>query len=179
MSFVRQKWFRALVICAVAASLCSGCKNRRGAEIDPDMELGSFADVGSLDDVGLGEERFATDDRLTDPDFQFEPVYFDYDSFRVKDAELAKIQQVAAKLRSDRGVVCVTEGHCDERGSREYNMSLGEHRALAIRASLISLGVDGGRLQTRSYGEESPAADGHDEGSWRLNRRVEFAFYRQ
>ena len=182
MMTVRHAWFRALVAGIAVVTLCSGCGIFGGGDDEPesDMRLEPFAGPGGFEDLSpMGNDRFSTDDRLTEPEWQVDPVYFDYDSFRVKDAELAKIQQVATRLRGAHGILCVTEGHCDERGSREYNMSLGEHRALAIRASLVSLGVDGARIQTRSYGEESPAIDGHNESAWRLNRRVEFAFYRQ
>ena len=70
----------------------------------------------------------------------------------------------------------IVEGHCDERGSNEYNLALGERRALAVRAAMISAGIDGARVQTRSYGEERAVAFGHDESAWRLNRRAEFTF---
>jgi peptidoglycan-associated lipoprotein len=81
-------------------------------------------------------------------------------------------------MTRNQDVRLIAEGHCDERGSREYNLSLGEHRALAVRAYLVGLGVDGARIQTRSYGEEQPLDPGHDESAWRLNRRVEFALFR-
>jgi peptidoglycan-associated lipoprotein len=71
----------------------------------------------------------------------------------------------------------IIEGHGDERGSREYNLALGERRALAIRDYLISLGVDPSIIQTKSLGEEMPAATGHDESAWRMNRRGVFAIY--
>jgi len=181
MMTVRQAWLRGLVVGIAVVALGSGCNlfKKKGGDIG-DGPLVHLPDPESaLEEDAMGNIRFSEDGRLTSPEWQCEPVYFDYDSFRVNDAELAKIQAVATKLRSARSIVCVTEGHCDERGSREYNMSLGEHRALAIRASLVSLGVDGSRIQTRSYGEEAPAVDGHNESAWRLNRRVEFAFYEQ
>ena len=71
----------------------------------------------------------------------------------------------------------IVEGHGDERGSREYNLALGERRSLAVRDYLISLGVDPSVIQTKSFGEEMPGNMGHDEGAWRKNRRVEFAMY--
>ena len=75
--------------------------------------------------------------------------------------------------------VLVVEGHCDERGSNEYNLSLGENRAQAIRATLVSKGIAADRIQTRSYGEEKPAAIGSGESVWSLNRRGEFSLYQQ
>jgi peptidoglycan-associated lipoprotein len=108
----------------------------------------------------------------------FEPVYFGYDSSQLAPIEVAKIERVAQHLLQNGGQVLVVEGHCDERGSAEYNLSLGEQRANSIRTYLVSLGVAGDRLQTRSFGEEKPALQGHDESSWRLNRRGEFAVYK-
>jgi len=108
----------------------------------------------------------------------FAPVYFGYDSAQLAPVETAKIEQVAQHLMQNSGQVLVVEGHCDERGSNEYNLSLGEQRANAIRTYLINLGVAGDRMQTRSFGEEKPVSAGHDESSWHLNRRGEFAVYK-
>ncbi|MBM4143430.1 MAG: OmpA family protein [Lentisphaerae bacterium] len=126
-------------------------------------------------DIALGE-RFEDGVRVTD--IRVDNVLFAYDSFQIANAEVGKIEQAADYMRRNRGVRLVTEGHCDERGSREYNMALGEHRALAVRAYLVGLGIDGSRIQTRSYGEETPLDAGHGESAWRVNRRVEFALYK-
>lgn len=161
---------RVAVVMCICATLGSGCKSWRfgrkkgGDTVDP-QEM----------DIQLGE-RSEYGERITDVDFN--SVLFRYDSFQIADSEIARIDRVAEYMSENSGVRLVTEGHCDERGSREYNMSLGEHRALAVRARLIVLGVDGSRVQTRSYGEESPADPGHGDSAWRLNRRVEFALYR-
>jgi len=115
---------------------------------------------------------------VTDPESRFPAVLFDYDSFMVRDDATPTIESVAAYMKRNGDVNLVVEGHCDERGSREYNLSLGEHRALAVRAHLVRLGVRSDRIQTRSYGEENPVDFGHSEGAWRRNRRGEFVFYR-
>lgn len=111
-------------------------------------------------------------------DAAFSSVQFAYDSFQIADTEVAKIEQAASYLRQNSGAQAVLEGHADERGSREYNLSLGEHRALAVRAYIVGLGIDGSRIQTKSYGEEKPLDPGHDEKAWWQNRRVEFKLYR-
>ena len=126
-------------------------------------------------DIALSE-RFEDGTRIAD--VEVDSVLFKYDSFRIEESEVWKIEKAADYLRLNSGVRLVVEGHCDERGSREYNMSLGEHRALAVRAYLIGLGADVSHIQTRSYGEERPLDTGHDESAWRLNRRGEFALYR-
>ena len=106
------------------------------------------------------------------------PVYFGYDSSILPSSEIYKLQQAAGFLRQNPSVVLIVEGHCDERGSNEYNLSLGEQRALTLRSSLVNLGVDASRIQSRSFGEEKPAVLGSGEAVWSQNRRGEFAFYK-
>jgi len=101
-------------------------------------------------------------------------VYFDFDSSVVKSSEQEKVGSVATELKSKPTNALLIDGHCDERGTEEYNRALGERRALALRDSLISLGVAADRIRTRSWGENMPIALGHDESAWRLNRRGEF-----
>ena len=113
--------------------------------------------------------------RCTDVDFA--PVYFAFDASQLAPAELAKIEAVAQHLQTKTDRVVIIEGNCDERGSNEYNLSLGELRAIAIRDYLVSLGIDAQRIQSKSYGEEKPAVTGHDEGAWSKNRRGEFAVF--
>ena len=105
----------------------------------------------------------------------FAPVLFAYDSAALNPAQAAICEAVASHLMGRGGVIL--EGHADERGSRDYNLTLGERRALAVRAYLIELGVNPSQIQTRSYGEEKPANGNHDETAWSENRRVEFAIY--
>lgn len=111
-------------------------------------------------------------------DVSFEDVSFAYDSFQIADSERKKIEVVADYLVKNAAMTVVVDGHCDERGSAEYNLSLGEHRALAVRAYLISLGVAGDRIQSRSFGEEQPLDSGHNESAWMRNRRGAFLLFR-
>ena len=103
-------------------------------------------------------------------------VYFAYDSSTLAAGEDAKVSAVAAYLQGKPGTYVLVEGHCDERGSNEYNMGLGERRALAIRETLVSQGIDASLIVTQSYGEEKPVAMGHDESSYSQNRRGDFKF---
>jgi peptidoglycan-associated lipoprotein len=105
---------------------------------------------------------------------QFATVYFDFDSAKVRPSEVAKLEAVAAALKGNSNKL-VIEGHCDERGTAEYNRALGEHRAQAAREKLVALGVAAGRITTISYGKDKPADLGHDEAAWAKNRRCEFA----
>ena len=106
------------------------------------------------------------------------PIYFGYDSSLLPPEEMAKIDAAAGYLNRNPQCVLIVEGHCDERGSNEYNLALGEQRALAVRSYLVNSGISADRIQSRSFGEERPAVIGHDESAWRMNRRGEFAFYR-
>ncbi len=101
-------------------------------------------------------------------------AYFDYDRYAVKSGEKGKLEAVAKYFRSNREDKLLIEGHCDERGTEEYNRSLGERRAMALREYLIRLGVGADRIITRSYGEDQSADPGHNEAAWSKNRRGEF-----
>jgi len=107
----------------------------------------------------------------------FESVLFAYDSAQVSPDQRTKIESVGSHLKQNPAHAVIVEGHCDERGSREYNLALGEQRALAIRSYLTSLGIGSDRIQTKSYGEERPVVPEHDDAAWSLNRRGEFVLY--
>ena len=107
--------------------------------------------------------------------FAAQTVYFEYDHANVKTHEASKIDQVAAALKGKGpGYDLLIEGHCDERGTEEYNRSLGERRALALRELLMKSGISGGQIFTRTFGKDRPASTGHDEASHSRNRRGEF-----
>lgn len=101
-------------------------------------------------------------------------VFFAFDDYTLSMDAQATLNQFAESLKSNKAAVVQIEGHCDERGSIEYNLALGERRAQSVKNYLAQLGVEGARLTTISYGEEKPAADGHDESAWSRNRRAEF-----
>lgn len=101
-------------------------------------------------------------------------VFFDFDSSAIISSERGKIDSVADFLKSHPSNAVRVEGHCDERGTEEYNRSLGERRALAVREALVRQGIDPTRVDTISYGKDRPLDFGHNEEAWRLNRRGEF-----
>jgi peptidoglycan-associated lipoprotein len=171
-------WFQIAMCGVVSVALCSGCKmfgkkNKAGpgGDVLPPIEI-----VGG--DVGQLGERSADGVPVDAFKAKTDMVLFAYDSYQIAETEVPKVEAVARYLKDNAAVKLVTEGHCDERGSNEYNMSLGEHRALAVRAYLVGLGIDGARIQTRSFGEEKPLNPGHGESAWRENRRVEFVLSR-
>jgi len=101
-------------------------------------------------------------------------IHFAYDSSVIRKSEQANLQSVAQALAADSSTKLLIEGNCDERGTEEYNRSLGERRALAAREALAKLGIDPMRVFTRSYGKDKPADAGHDESAWQKNRRDDF-----
>ncbi len=98
-------------------------------------------------------------------------VYFAYDSDVLVNSEMKKIRAIADYLNRTPELVLVLEGHCDQRGTEEYNRALGERRANAVRAALEENGVAGNRMRTQSFGEDKPAVQGNDAAAWRQNRR--------
>ncbi len=110
---------------------------------------------------------------LEPADFGIEDVFFALDQYDL-DREAMSILSANARILREAGVVVMVSGHCDERGTVEYNMALGEKRALVVRDYLVSLGVSVSDLRTTSYGKSKPFAFGHDEDSWAKNRRTHF-----
>lgn len=102
------------------------------------------------------------------------PVYFAFDDFSLSAEARQALDEGFQCLRDAQFRRLVLAGHCDERGTTEYNLALGERRAESVRRYLVQLGADGSKLATVSYGEERPAVRGHDEAAWSKNRRVEF-----
>lgn len=98
-------------------------------------------------------------------------VFFDYDQSDLRPDARATVERQAQWLRTYPGVQVTVQGHADERGTREYNLALGERRATAVRNYLVALGIEAGRIDTISYGKERPAVLGSNEESWAQNRR--------
>lgn len=103
-------------------------------------------------------------------------VYFDFDKSAIRADAYEALQAHAQYLANHQGSTIRIEGHADERGTREYNMALGERRAKAVVSFLTANGAGGAQLEVVSYGEEKPVADGHEEGSWAQNRRAELVY---
>ncbi len=126
---------------------------------------GSLATSDQWDPSQCDQDRAALADQT---------VHFAYDSAAVLTKEQNKIVIVSEKLKSDPAALLLIEGNCDERGTEEYNRSLGERRALALREALANAGIDPQRIRTISYGKDKPADPGHDDAAWKANRRDDF-----
>ena len=107
-------------------------------------------------------------------DSPFQPVFFPLDSADLDDSGRAVANANAALMRKYPTWVLTIEGHCDERGTAEYNLALGESRAVAVKTYLVSMGIPQDKLRTVSYGKEFPFDPGHDESAWAKNRRAHF-----
>lgn len=105
---------------------------------------------------------------------ELQRVHFDYDKSDIRSDSKSILEGNANWMKKNKGTDVVVEGHCDERGSDEYNIALGNRRAKSAKNYLISLGVDGKKLSTKSYGEEKPLENCHAENCWSKNRRAEF-----
>ena len=173
------------VFAVTLAVVATGCKyDKAGKGGAGDGANGSDINAQDISSQEGGSISGATEGKFEDmytrcTDVDFAPVYFGFDSTVVPQGELGKIDAVAQHLTAKTDRVVVIEGNCDERGSAEYNMSLGENRAIIIRNYLVQSGIAADRIQTRSYGAEKPAVDGHDESAYAKNRRGEFAIFQK
>lgn len=126
--------------------------------------------LGTLSTLGLGCAQQTTKASVSG----LERIHFDYDKALIKPQDEPILKGNAAWLNSHSGTKVTVEGHCDERGTNEYNIALGDRRANAAKKYLGNLGIAGNRLSTVSYGEERPMATCHEENCWSQNRRAEF-----
>jgi peptidoglycan-associated lipoprotein len=122
------------------------------------------------------QEESVTDSR---PPLEFELIYFDYDMYNIRSDMLEKLAQNAKILQSYPQAKIRIEGHCDERGTIDYNLALGERRAYSVKNYLTNYGIDPDRIRTISYGKERPAIPGHSESAWAKNRRTVFVITAQ
>jgi peptidoglycan-associated lipoprotein len=171
-----MKVFVKLLFIALSAILVFGCastKPKDGAAVD-DLNASSGADTSGAQGTGVGSDPYS--DPSSPLYNQKRVVYFELDSSEVAQGDRPTISTHAQYLASNAGRTVTLEGHADERGSREYNLALGERRANAVRQLLLAEGAAANQIQTLSYGEEKPAEQGHDDEAWQYNRRVEFVY---
>lgn len=156
----------------------AGCGGSSGTMMDDDAAM-EGADYGDdAQSSGLGDDAFAEGDAFGADQagsgmLENRVIYFAFDKADIDPKSLELLAEHGQYLASNTGMQMRLEGHADERGSREYNIGLGERRAQAVRQVLLLQGASASQLNTVSYGEERPAALGSDEESWSLNRRVE------
>ena len=172
MNTLLRRSMETLALSLVLVIALAGCA-RDDTAISPGFEGPS----GGAESTTAREElpgNIDVENLLFSPATGLQRVYFDYDKYDLRQDALDTLRANADKIKTAPGVIIQIEGHCDERGTQEYNLALGEKRALATRSHLINLGVSGDRLITISYGEEDPADPGHTDSAWTKNRRCEF-----
>jgi peptidoglycan-associated lipoprotein len=165
------KMLLALASVAVVAGCASPVKLEKPVEVEK-------KDVTTTQTTtsDAGKSTVATTDqsnKLDAPITLDRVIYFDFDSYAVKDEFRPIVDAHASLLKKSSGAKEVAEGHTDERGGSEYNLALGQKRAEAVVKQMTVLGVGESQLEAVSYGKERPAVDGHDESAWAKNRRVE------
>jgi peptidoglycan-associated lipoprotein len=138
----------------------------------------SGADGSNVRSYGTGGDSATSMTALDDPQspLSVRIIYFDYDSSDIQAQFRDTIEAHAAFLIANPNVVVSLEGHADERGSREYNLALGERRSQTVKRQMVLLGVTSSQIRSTSYGEERPVTDEHDEFAWSQNRRVEIIY---
>jgi len=179
----------ALILCLVLALvvLSPGCKKKKAGETVPGPDAQEQVQTPEPSDQDTAEPEQVRDFVPTAPEVQqinesaaainergdLKTIYFGYDKDELTDAARATLRQNANWLKANPQWNVVLEGHCDERGTIEYNLALGQRRANSVRSYMASLGVDASRVRTVSYGEERPVDNGHTEAAWAKNRRAE------
>ena len=171
------------VFSLLSFSACSRSriKDDELAEFDENEEMREEA-IRRLDEEAITEEELEEARRKVaelreQEGVALRTVYFAFDDFSLNQESKAALAQNAAWLINNSGSEVIIEGHCDERGTEEYNLALGERRANSVKRYLIVLGVQESQLSTISFGEERPANPGDDEDAWAKNRRAEFVLH--
>lgn len=169
MNWMSKKLMILGILTLALGLLATGCKKR----VPPQETYTqpTTSDTSSATDASTTTNSFDTD--LTK--LQLEDIHYEFDSSELRTAAREILKGTAQYLSENPTMTLIVEGHCDERGTTEYNLALGQRRAEAAKRYLISLGVSDRRLKTVSYGEERPAVMGHDEEAWWQNRRAHFS----
>ena len=168
-----EKYFKAIILVTLVAFIAAGTTGCRKKSDD--------LDSGIIED-GIILVGDAPPIDVFTPDVNsevYKMIHFDYDKSDIRDDAKPVLENIAMDLKASPGKYVLVEGHCDERGTNEYNLALGERRALTTREYLADLGVDPDRIVTISYGEERALELGHDDSAWSVNRRAEFKTYIQ
>lgn len=176
---------KILIVFAASLLILGGC-SKGGTKPDESAETGTTTggETDYSSQSGLGTGTVGEGGSYVEPGMQpgdaelitTTVIYFDFDTANIKPQYSEALAAHARRLVANPNMSVRLEGHADERGSREYNIGLGERRAQAVRQALMLQGVSSVQITTVSYGEERPAATGSDEEAWALNRRVEIIY---
>ncbi|MGD9786859.1 MAG: peptidoglycan-associated lipoprotein Pal [Sulfuricellaceae bacterium] len=163
---------KKLMLSVVVLGLLAGCASQGTKDKAVVEERGTGATTAGMEDKGVGM------DPLHDPNniLSKRSVYFDFDKYDVKDEYKPLVEAHAKYLSGNKAANVVLQGNADERGSREYNLALGQRRAEAVKKMMNVLGVSDSQMETVSFGEEKPVAECHEESCWSQNRRTDIVY---
>jgi len=164
------RWLAVTVLAAVLG--VAGCASKKAPEPSTPPPVPQATETPQTPPPAPAPAETAPAPAPGSSDFQ--PVFFDFDSYTLRDDGRSALDQNAKLLRDNPSLAITIEGHCDERGTAEYNQALGERRAQAARDYLAAAGIAASRMQVISYGKERPFDPGHDEAAWQKNRRAHF-----
>jgi peptidoglycan-associated lipoprotein len=169
-----------LVLALVFTGACSkkvvnrsddGADSSAQGTLSTDNSSSDQEDLAKSEDITEGGSGMSSDDKMT---INIEDIYFEFDRSTLTAESQEILTKKAMWLKANRNVKVVIEGHCDNRGTNEYNLALGDRRAASTKAFLVNMGITPSRLITISYGEERPLVDGQNEEAWAKNRRAHF-----
>lgn len=178
----RLLWVLAFLVPLALVNGCSSTAEKTGASVVEDKGTGGLSgdelNANGAQSAGAGDSAGFEGSALDDPNSPLSQrvIYFDYDSSEVPTQYQSVVEAHAGYLAQHPDIFVTVEGHTDDRGSREYNLALGERRAIAVRRQLVLLGASAGQIKTVSYGEERPAVEGEEESAWAKNRRAELQY---
>jgi len=190
---MRKKYLMVVLLMVACAAMIAGCTSKqltKGNGEAPAQNV-SFVEQQKANNISSTGQQNADVkmENIKNPEGQniktssemrnekggLEDIHFDFDKYNIRQDDRQILSRNAAYLSKNINVKIVIEGNCDERGTAEYNMALGERRADEAKQYLVNLGIDGKRITTISYGSEKPLDPGHDEDAWAKNRRDHFA----
>ena len=171
-----MRHFLILTVClAVGLSACSSKPKQADTKVE---DRGAGSGNKGAQTHAAGTDTGGSMSSLNDPSspLAVRTIYFDYDSSDILPEYQKTVEAHAAFLAGNPKLTMALEGHADERGSREYNLALGERRAQSVKRQMVLLGAGAAQIRTTSFGEERPVVDAHDDASWSQNRRVEIVY---
>ena len=177
---------KKFLVAAAMAALLAGCSTQPAAPVEDQSAAAAAAAAkdgaatsGTTTSGVSGSATGTGANPLKDPNniLSKRSIYFEFDSFVVEDKYKAQIDAHSRYLSANRSAKVTLQGHTDERGSREYNIALGQKRADAVKRAMTLMGVQDVVIETVSYGKEKPKREGHDEAAWAENRRVDIVYF--
>ncbi len=172
---------KIIFVLMILTMIAAGCASRQAVQAEkPEQKAAPQAQkkveqapaAAKAPSENVKEKQLAEAQLMKELQAKIKDIRFDFDRYSLRDDSKPAIKDVADILAKHRNLKVAIEGNCDERGTAEYNISLGERRAEAVKEYLIALGIPSGKIETTSYGKEKPICTDHNEGCWSKNRRA-------